>query len=152
MTNPTALVGKLLNYCSVLRDDGLSYGDYVKHLTIGSVAPLLRAAPCASPSLSRSSPDGSALLLAPCRSGFAQRHALPVSAALRLLKMADEQSKPPHNKTSSIPKGYDWPSLLVLGDRRLSVIEELEATITINIQRATRLRQAILQKAFAREL
>lgn len=41
----------------------------------------------------------------------AASHALPVSAALRLLKMADEQSKPPHNKTSSIPKGYDWPSL-----------------------------------------
>jgi len=26
--------------------------------------------------------------------------------------MADEQSKPPHNKDSSVPKGYDWPSLL----------------------------------------
>jgi type I restriction enzyme M protein len=29
MTNPTALVSKLWNYCSILRDDGLSYGDYV---------------------------------------------------------------------------------------------------------------------------
>lgn len=67
MTNPTALVSKLWNYCSILRDDGLPYGDYVEQLTF--------------------------LLLAPFRSGFAHRFALPVSAALRLLKMADEQSR-----------------------------------------------------------
>jgi type I restriction enzyme M protein len=28
MSNPTALVQKLWNYCNILRDDGLSYGDY----------------------------------------------------------------------------------------------------------------------------
>ncbi|MES2467487.1 MAG: class I SAM-dependent DNA methyltransferase [Verrucomicrobiota bacterium] len=33
MTSPTALVAKLWNYCSILRDDGLSYGDYVEQLT-----------------------------------------------------------------------------------------------------------------------
>jgi type I restriction enzyme R subunit len=33
-------------------------------------------------------------------------------------------------------------------ERRLSVVEELEAVVTTNLQRATRLRQAILQKAF----
>jgi type I restriction enzyme M protein len=33
MSNPTALVQKLWNYCSILRDDGLSYGDYVEQLT-----------------------------------------------------------------------------------------------------------------------
>ena len=32
MTAP-ALVQKLWNYCSILRDDGLSYGDYVEQLT-----------------------------------------------------------------------------------------------------------------------
>jgi len=100
-TNPAALVGKLWNYCSILRDDGLSYGDYVEQLTF--------------------------LPLAPCRSDFAQRLALPVSAALRLLKMAEVE-------------------------RRLSVVEELEAVVTTNLQRASRLRQSILQKAFAGEL
>ncbi len=30
---PSALVSKLWNYCSILRDDGLSYGDYVEQLT-----------------------------------------------------------------------------------------------------------------------
>jgi type I restriction enzyme M protein len=59
------IVQKLWNYCNVLRDDGLSYGDYVEQLTF-----------------------------------------------LLFLKMADEQTRPPFNKQSTIPKGYDWTSLL----------------------------------------
>jgi len=59
------LVQKLWNYCNILRDDGLSYGDYVEQLTF-----------------------------------------------LLFLKMADEQSRPPFNKPSPIPKGFDWASLL----------------------------------------
>jgi len=67
MTNnhSNQLVQKLWNYCNVLRDDGLSYGDYVEQLTF-----------------------------------------------LLFLKMADEQSRPPHNKPSAVPQGWDWPSLL----------------------------------------
>ena len=65
MSNPTALVQKLWNYCNILRDDGLSYGDYVEQLTF-----------------------------------------------LLFLKMADEQSRPPFNKTSPIPEKYSWPELL----------------------------------------
>src|SRR5437660_386654 len=30
---PTAVVQKLWNYCNLLRDDGLSYGDYLEQLT-----------------------------------------------------------------------------------------------------------------------
>lgn len=33
MTDPQALVQKLWGYCNVLRDDGLSYGDYIEQLT-----------------------------------------------------------------------------------------------------------------------
>ena len=33
MTNSRQLVQKLWNYCDILRDDGLSYGDYVEQLT-----------------------------------------------------------------------------------------------------------------------
>ncbi len=33
MTDSSALVQKLWNYCQVLRDDGVSYGDYVEQLT-----------------------------------------------------------------------------------------------------------------------
>jgi len=37
-------------------------------------------------------------------------------------------------------------------ERRLSVVEDLSALVTANLQRATRLRQSILQKAFTGEL
>jgi type I restriction enzyme M protein len=33
MSNSTQIVQKLWNYCNILRDDGLSYGDYVEQLT-----------------------------------------------------------------------------------------------------------------------
>ena len=33
MSDAATLVGKLWSYCSVLRDDGLSYGDYLEQLT-----------------------------------------------------------------------------------------------------------------------
>jgi type I restriction enzyme M protein len=65
MSSSDQLVQKLWNYCNILRDDGLSYGDYVEQLTF-----------------------------------------------LLFLKMADEQSRPPFNKPSPIPKGKDWTSLL----------------------------------------
>jgi type I restriction enzyme M protein len=32
MNNRTALVQNLWNYCKILREDGLSYGDYVEQL------------------------------------------------------------------------------------------------------------------------
>ena len=37
-------------------------------------------------------------------------------------------------------------------ERRLSVVEELKSVVSANLQRATRLRQSILQKAFTGEL
>lgn len=37
-------------------------------------------------------------------------------------------------------------------ERRLSVVEELEAVVSANLQRANRLRQSILQKAFSGRL
>jgi type I restriction enzyme M protein len=67
VTAPQQLVQKLWNYCNVLRDDGLSYGDYVEQLTY-----------------------------------------------LLFLKMADEQSRPPFNKPSPIPKGFSWSALVKL--------------------------------------
>lgn len=59
------IVQRLWNYCNVLRDDGVSYGDYVEQLTY-----------------------------------------------LLFLKMADEQTRPPFEKKSIIPKAHDWQALL----------------------------------------
>jgi type I restriction enzyme M protein len=70
----SAIVQKLWNYCNILRDDGLSYGDYVEQLTY-----------------------------------------------LLFLKMADERSKPPFDKPSSIPKGYDWESLITKDGDELEI-------------------------------
>jgi type I restriction enzyme M protein len=63
--NAPQIVQKIWNYCDVLRDEGISYGNYVQQLTY-----------------------------------------------ILFLKMADEQTKPPYNKKSIIPKGKDWDSLL----------------------------------------
>jgi len=65
MSDASTLVNKLWSYCNVLRDDGLSYGDYTEQLTY-----------------------------------------------LLFLKMADEYTKPPWNRPSPIPDGYDWPTLM----------------------------------------
>lgn len=83
MTEESTIVQRLWNYCNVLRDDGVSYGDYVEQLTY-----------------------------------------------LLFLKMADEQSRPPFNKQSKIPKGFDWSSLLLkdgaaLEDHYRKVLESL---------------------------
>jgi type I restriction enzyme M protein len=70
MPNDTSsIVQRVWNYCHVLRDEGVSYGDYVEQLTY-----------------------------------------------LLFLKMADEQTKPPFNRPSTIPKGFDWQSLNKDGD------------------------------------
>lgn len=67
MSDTSRIVGKLWSYCNVLRDDGLSYLDYLEQLTY-----------------------------------------------LLFLKMADEQTRPPWNRPSPVPSGYDWKSLVGL--------------------------------------
>lgn len=65
MTPSTApIVSKVWAFCNTLRDDGVSYGDYLEQLTY-----------------------------------------------LIFLKMADEYSKPPYNRSVGIPEEYTWPSL-----------------------------------------
>jgi type I restriction enzyme M protein len=61
----STIVQRLWNYCNVLRDDGVSYGDYVEQLTY-----------------------------------------------LLFLKMAEEQEKI-LKKSTQVPKGLDWQSLVV---------------------------------------
>ncbi len=60
-----ALVSKVWSFCNVLKDDGVSYGDYLEQLTY-----------------------------------------------LLFLKMADEYSRPPHNRKFDIPQKYRWNNLV----------------------------------------
>src|SRR6185503_6288011 len=63
-TTTNSIVSKVWSFCNTLRDDGVSYGDYLEQLTY-----------------------------------------------LLFLKMADEYSKPPHNRALSVPPEYNWESL-----------------------------------------
>ena len=38
MSDSAGVVRKLWNYCSILRDDGLSYQDYIEQLDVPSVS------------------------------------------------------------------------------------------------------------------
>jgi len=51
-----------------------------------------------------------------------------------------------------IPPPSEQTRIVAEVERRLSVVDELEAVVSANLQRATRLRQSILQKAFTGEL
>ena len=59
--NKENIVSKVWSFCDVLRDDGVSYTDYIEQITF-----------------------------------------------LLFLKMADEYSKPPYNRSINIPKKYTW--------------------------------------------
>ena len=48
----------------------------------------------------------------------------------------------------ALPPLAEQQRIVVEVERQLSVIDQLEAVVTANLQRATRLRQSILQEAF----
>ncbi len=54
--------------------------------------------------------------------------------------------------TFPLPPLAEQKRIVAEVERRLSVIDELEAVVAANLQRATRLRQSILQRAFTGEL
>ncbi len=73
-TQTNSLISKVWSFCNTLRDDGVSYGDYLEQLTY-----------------------------------------------LLFLKMADEYSKPPHNRSLGIPAEYSWESLTGLRGAPLEI-------------------------------
>ncbi len=52
----------------------------------------------------------------------------------------------------ALPPLAEQTQIVAEVERRLSVVEELESVVSANLQRATRLRQSILQKAFTGQL
>ena len=65
MSEAQQIVSRMWNYCHLLRDEGLSYLEYIEQLTY-----------------------------------------------LLFLKMAHEKTLPPYSRSSLVPAGCDWPSLL----------------------------------------
>ena len=90
----SAIVSKVWGMCNPLRDDGVSYGDYLEQLTY-----------------------------------------------LIFLKMSDEFSKPPYNRDTSIPVGYQWPDMHALKGA------ELEAQYKATLEKLS-MQSGILGKIF----
>lgn len=70
-----------------------------------------------------------------------------VGSGVKHLRVRDVESLP-----ISLPPFAEQKRIVAEVERRLSVVEELETVVTANLQRATRLRQSILQMAFSGEL
>ena len=68
---------------------------------------------------------------------------------LPFLKKANEQARAPFNNAGPI---VEQTRIAVEVERRLRVVKAFEVLVSAKLQRASRLRQAILQKAFSGEL
>ena len=79
-------------------------------------------------------------------------------ASIDLASLSDGSNIPQVNNKDIQPLPVPLPPLaeqtriVAEVERRLSVVEELEAVVSANLQRASRLRQSILQKAFIGQL
>ena len=81
--NSSTIISKVWGMCGPLRDDGVSYGDYLEQLTY-----------------------------------------------LIFLKMSDEYAKPPYNRETGIPTGYNWTDMNTLTgaeleDKYRDILEKL---------------------------
>jgi type I restriction enzyme S subunit len=86
-----------------------------------------------------------AILLAPGLKNHITRTA--VGSGVKHLRVRDVELLP-----IPLPPLAEQKRIVEEVERRLSVVEELESLVTTNLQRASRLRQAVLQKAFKGEL
>ena len=152
----SAIVQKLWNYCNVLRDDGMSYGDWPALLMNASAAsadPLLRHAFVRRARRSalrrtarvrlRASPlhapvSRRGLALSP-RTAMSNEGSIEQLTYLLFLKMADERTKPPYNQPSQISDKYSWPSLVKQDGDDLSLCNLHRPAGSVTVQRLSEL-------------
>ena len=89
------------------------------------------------------------LALQMCSHEFRQRMELVKKA---MTSVAAVYSKDLFPLAIALPPLAEQTRIVAEVERRLSVVEELESVVTANLQRATRLRQSILQRAFTGKL
>ncbi len=141
--SPSAIVQKLWNYCNVLRDDGMSYGDYVEQLTyllFLKMADERTKPPYSQPSGIPDAYSGPSLLKKDGDELFDHyRHLLEeLGKEKGLLGLIFTKAQ---NK-------FQDPAKL----RRQIVKEKTKTTVEANLTRANRLRQSILKQAFSGKL
>jgi type I restriction enzyme M protein len=112
--NTASIVQKLWNYCNVLRDDGMSYGDYVEQLTyllfLKMADERTRQLDCCSRRNSTSSIHGVVLLRC-------SRRLFPTPLYLLLHPCSRTfrhpwRSQAPYSQKSPVPSMYSWPKAL----------------------------------------
>jgi type I restriction enzyme, S subunit len=89
------------------------------------------------------------LALQMCSHEFRQRMELVKKATTSVAAVYSKDLLP---LAVALPPLAEQTRIVAEVERRLSVVEELESVVTANLQRATRLRQSILQKAFTGKL
>ncbi len=104
--SPADIVQKLWNYCNVLRDDGMSYGDYVEQLTY--------------------------LLFLKMAD---ERINLPASLPVRgRTQTGGAGKKPDAKKKSIVPEKYSWASLLKRDGEKNNGVEKQRGRV-LNLDR-----------------
>ena len=146
--NTSTIVQKLWNYCNVLRDDGMSYGDYPStSLRAGSEQII----------------DLLFLKMAEERSAVPHQQERPAPSRAVDPSLKQEQGICDLLARACPIRAWSFP-IWVQGvllpaqhrraevDRRLSLLREAEAQVDANLQRAGRLRQSVLGAAFSGRL
>lgn len=91
--NTATTVQKLWNYCNVLRDDGMSYGDYVEQLALTLTLSQRER------EVEEKMADERAFLDQEAPNGAGSNSKVPLGC-----------TKAPYNQKSPVPSMYSWPN------------------------------------------
>jgi type I restriction-modification system DNA methylase subunit len=140
-TESATIVQRLWNYCNVLRDDGVSYGDYVEQLTYLLFLKMADEQEREFGKVSSIPPEYSWASLRGLEGDDLERHYRAILADLGrgsglipvIFRKAQNRIKDPANLRRIIAEV----------ERRLSAVAALEGTVSAALAHARRLRQAV---------
>ena len=98
--NTSSIVQKLWNYCNVLRDDGMSYGDYVEQLTYLLFLKMADELACAQRASRRT------------KAPYLLARGLSACDAQAGAQASNQKSLPAQSaQVNPVPEKYSWPNL-----------------------------------------